>query len=77
MDVDGMVDGFDIEMIEVVRVVVDVFFIVLGGVGKVVDFVEVVCVGVDVVFVVLVFYYYILMIVQIKDGLCYVGFEVC
>lgn len=76
MDADGTTDGFDIEMIEAVRAVVDVPLIASGGAGKVADFVEAARAGVDAVLAASVFHYHTLTIAQVKDGLRHAGFEV-
>ncbi|MSS45241.1 imidazole glycerol phosphate synthase subunit HisF [Cutibacterium sp. WCA-380-WT-3A] len=76
MDADGTTEGFDIEMIEAVRAVVDVPVIASGGAGKVSDFVEAVRAGADAVLAASVFHYRTLTIAQVKDGLRDAGFDV-
>lgn len=76
MDADGTTDGFDLEMIEAVRDVVDVPLIASGGAGTVEHFVEAARAGADAVLAASVFHYQRLTIDQVKAGLRGAGFEV-
>ncbi|ODU00349.1 MAG: imidazole glycerol phosphate synthase subunit HisF [Pseudonocardia sp. SCN 72-86] len=69
MDADGTRAGFDIEMIEQVRKVVDVPVIASGGAGKVDDFLPAVRAGADAVLAASVFHFGTLRISEVKDGL--------
>ena len=76
MDADGTTDGFDLEMIEAVRSVVDVPVIASGGAGTVEHFVDACRAGADAVLAASVFHYGTLTVAQIKEGLAGAGFEV-
>jgi len=76
MDRDGTTDGFDLEMIEAVRAVVDVPVIASGGAGTVEHFVDAARAGADAVHAASVFHYGTLTVAQIKEGLSGAGFEV-
>ncbi len=76
MDADGTTDGFDLEMIEAVRAVVDVPVIASGGAGTVEHFVQAARAGADAVLAASVFHYGTLSIAQVKDGLRASGFQV-
>ena len=76
MDRDGTTDGFDLEMIEAVRAVVDVPVIASGGAGTVEHFVDAARAGADAVLAASVFHYGTLSIAQVKAGLAEAGFEV-
>ena len=76
MDRDGTTDGFDLEMIEAVRSVVDVPVIASGGAGTVEHFVDACRAGADAVLAASVFHYGTLTVDQIKEGLAGAGFEV-
>ena len=76
MDRDGTTDGFDLEMIEAVRAVVDVPVIASGGAGTVQHFVDAARAGADAVLAASVFHYGTLTVGQIKEGLAGAGFEV-
>ncbi|RTL65744.1 MAG: imidazole glycerol phosphate synthase subunit HisF [Pseudonocardiaceae bacterium] len=69
MDADGTRAGFDIEMIEQVRKVVDVPVIASGGAGKVDDFLPAVRAGADAVLAASVFHFGTLRISEVKDAL--------
>jgi cyclase len=69
MDADGTQAGFDIEMIERVRAVVDVPVIASGGAGKVDHFLPAVRAGADAVLAASVFHFGTLRISEVKDGL--------
>lgn len=76
MDRDGTTDGFDLEMIEAVRAVVDVPVIASGGAGIVEHFVDAARAGADAVLAASVFHYGTLTVAQVKEGLSGAGFEV-
>ena len=76
MDADGTTNGFDLEMLEAVRAVVDVPLIASGGAGTVAHFVDAARAGADAVLAASVFHYGTLTIAQVKDGLREAGFEV-
>ncbi len=76
MDADGTTAGFDLEMIEAVRNVVDVPVIASGGAGTVEHFVDAARAGADAVLAASVFHYGTLTIAQVKDGLRAAGFPV-
>ncbi|WP_028929452.1 imidazole glycerol phosphate synthase subunit HisF [Pseudonocardia asaccharolytica] len=76
MDADGTRAGFDLEMIERVRTVVDVPVIASGGAGKVEDFVPAVRAGADAVLAASVFHFGVLRIGEVKDALRAGGVEV-
>ncbi|MFP5416527.1 MAG: imidazole glycerol phosphate synthase subunit HisF [Actinomycetes bacterium] len=76
MDADGTTDGFDLEMIEAVRAVVDVPVIASGGAGTVEHFVDAARAGADAVLAASVFHYGTLTVAQVKAGLAEAGFEV-
>ena len=76
MDADGTKAGFDLEMIEAVRAVVDVPLIASGGAGEVAHFVDAARAGADAVLAASVFHYGTLSIAEVKAGLAEAGFEV-
>jgi len=76
MDRDGTTDGFDLELIEAVRAVVDVPVIASGGAGTVEHFVDAARAGADAVLAASVFHYGTLTVAQVKEGLSGAGFEV-
>ncbi|MFC5993326.1 imidazole glycerol phosphate synthase subunit HisF [Pseudonocardia hispaniensis] len=76
MDADGTRAGFDLEMIERVRTVVDVPVIASGGAGTVGDFVPAVRAGADAVLAASVFHFGVLRIGEVKDALRAGGVEV-
>ncbi len=76
MDADGTTAGFDLEMIEAVRAVVDVPLIASGGAGEVAHFVDAARAGADAVLAASVFHYGTLSIAEVKAGLAEAGFEV-
>lgn len=76
MDADGTTSGFDQEMIEAVRAVVDVPLIASGGAGTVRHFVDAARAGADAVLAASVFHYGTLSIAEVKQGLAEAGFEV-
>lgn len=76
MDADGTTAGFDLEMLEAVRAVVDVPLIASGGAGTVEHFVDAARAGADAVLAASVFHYGTLTIFDVKEGLRGAGFEV-
>ena len=76
MDADGTVAGFDLEMIEAVRRVVDVPVIASGGAGAIEHFVDAARAGADAVLAASVFHYGTLRIPDVKDALAAAGFPV-
>jgi cyclase len=69
MDADGTKAGFDIELIEAVRAVVDIPVIASGGAGKVEHFPPAVEAGADAVLAASVFHFGDLSIGEVKDTL--------
>lgn len=76
MDADGTTDGFDLEMIEAVKAVVDVPVIASGGAGTVAHFVDAARAGADAVLAASVFHYGTLRISEVKAGLAEAGFPI-
>lgn len=76
MDADGTQNGFDLEMIEQVRKVVDVPIIASGGAGAVEHFAPAVRAGADAVLAASVFHFGLLRIGQVKEALRAAGVEV-
>jgi cyclase len=76
MDADGTKAGFDIELIERVRAVVDVPLIASGGAGAVEHFAPAVQAGADAVLAASVFHFGQLRIGEVKDALRAEGIEV-
>jgi cyclase len=76
MDRDGTTAGFDLEMIEAVREVVNVPLIASGGAGQVEDFAPAVAAGADAVLAASVFHFGTLRIGQVKVALNEAGHEV-
>ncbi|MFT4225955.1 imidazole glycerol phosphate synthase subunit HisF [Micropruina sp.] len=76
MDADGTTAGFDLEMIEAVRKVVDVPVIASGGAGTVEHFVDAARAGADAVLAASVFHYGTLSIAEVKQALAEAGFPV-
>lgn len=76
MDADGTTAGFDIEMIQAVRQVVDVPIIASGGAGTAAHFVDAARAGADAVLAASVFHYGRLGILEVKRELAAAGFEV-
>ena len=74
MDADGTTDGFDLELIEAVKAVVDVPVIASGGAGTVEHFVAAARAGADAVLAASVFHYGTLTIAEVKAGLAAAGF---
>jgi len=69
MDADGTRNGFDLELIKLVRAVVDVPLIASGGAGAVDHFPPAVSAGADAVLAASVFHFGQLRIGEVKDGL--------
>ncbi|MDR1237834.1 MAG: imidazole glycerol phosphate synthase subunit HisF [Propionibacteriaceae bacterium] len=76
MDADGTTDGFDLELIEAVKAVVDVPVIASGGAGEVHHFVAAAEAGADAVLAASVFHYQKLTIAAVKAGLAAAGVTV-
>jgi len=76
MDADGTTAGFDLEMIEAVRRVVDVPVIASGGAGTPEHFVDAARAGADAVLAASVFHYGTLRIADVKAALAAAGFPV-
>jgi cyclase len=76
MDADGTRAGFDLEMIEAVRKVVDVPVIASGGAGAVEHFTPAVRAGADAVLAASVFHFGQLRIAEVKDAMRDGGVEV-
>ncbi|SFC03912.1 cyclase [Nocardioides terrae] len=69
MDADGTRDGFDLELIRLVRAAVEVPVIASGGAGAVAHFPPAVAAGADAVLAASVFHFGTLRVGQVKDGL--------
>jgi cyclase len=69
MDADGTKDGYDLELIRLVRAAVTVPVIASGGAGKLADFAPAVRAGADAVLAASVFHFGELTIGQVKDSL--------
>jgi cyclase len=76
MDADGTKAGFDIELIKLVRAVVDVPLIASGGAGAVDHFAPAVAAGADAVLAASVFHFGQLRIGEVKDAMRTAGIEV-
>jgi cyclase len=76
MDADGTRAGFDLEMIEAVRAVVDVPVVASGGAGAVTDFAPAVRAGADAVLAASVFHFGQLRIGEVKAALRAAAVEV-
>jgi cyclase len=76
MDADGTKAGFDIELIKLVRAVVDVPLIASGGAGAVDHFAPAVAAGADAVLAASVFHFGQLRIGEVKDAMRAAGIEV-
>jgi cyclase len=76
MDADGTTDGFDIELIQAVKSVVDVPVIASGGAGTAQHFVAAAQAGADAVLAASVFHYGTLTIGEVKDALRLAGITV-
>jgi cyclase len=69
MDADGTRDGFDLELIRLVRAAVEIPVIASGGAGEVSHFPPAVAAGADAVLAASVFHFGTLRIGQVKEGL--------
>ena len=69
MDADGTKDGYDLELIRLVRAAVHVPVIASGGAGKLADFAPAVAAGADAVLAASVFHFGDLTIGAVKDAL--------
>ncbi|MDQ1689448.1 MAG: imidazole glycerol-phosphate synthase subunit HisF [Frankiaceae bacterium] len=76
MDADGTRAGFDLELIRMVRAVVDVPVIASGGAGAVEHFAPAVAAGADAVLAASVFHFGIMRIGEVKNALRAEGVEV-
>jgi cyclase len=76
MDADGTKAGFDLELIGLVRAVVDVPLIASGGAGAVEHFAPAVAAGADAVLAASVFHFGHLRIAEVKAALAAAGVEV-
>lgn len=76
MDADGTKDGYDLELIRLVRPEVKVPVIASGGAGKLADFAPAVAAGADAVLAASVFHFGELTIGQVKDVLREAGHPV-
>jgi imidazole glycerol-phosphate synthase subunit HisF len=76
MDADGTKDGFDLELIRLVRAAVHVPVIASGGAGAVGDFAPAVAAGADAVLAASVFHFGELTVGAVKDALRAEGVEV-
>ncbi len=69
MDADGTKDGYDLELIRLVRAAVTVPVIASGGAGKLADFAPAVQAGADAVLAASVFHFGDLTVGQVKESL--------
>lgn len=76
MDADGTREGFDLELIALVRNAVDVPVIASGGAGSVDHFVPAVAAGADAVLAASVFHFGTVTIAEVKDALSLAGYPV-
>jgi cyclase len=76
MDADGTKDGYDLELIRLVRDAVKIPVIASGGAGRVEDFAPAVAAGADAVLAASVFHFGDLSIGQVKDALREAGHPV-
>jgi cyclase len=76
MDADGTKDGYDLELIRLVRPEVSIPVIASGGAGKVEDFAPAVAAGADAVLAASVFHFGELSIGEVKDALRALGHPV-
>ena len=76
MDADGTKDGYDLELVRLVRAVVDVPLIASGGAGKRDDFAPAVDAGADAVLAASVFHFGDLRIGDVKAALRETGHAV-
>jgi cyclase len=76
MDADGTQDGFDLDLIRLVRREVTIPVIASGGAGKVEHFPPAVQVGADAVLAATVFHFGTLRVGEVKEGLSRAGYPV-
>ncbi len=76
MDADGTREGFDLDLITLVREAVDVPVIASGGAGAVGHFVPAVAAGADAVLAASVFHFGTITIAEVKDALSAAGYPV-
>jgi cyclase len=76
MDADGTLDGFDLELVRLVRAAVSIPVIASGGAGKVEHFPPAVDAGADAVLAASVFHFGTLRIGDVKRGLAQAGHPV-
>jgi cyclase len=76
MDADGTEDGFDLELIRLVRGEVTIPVIASGGAGKVEHFPPAVAAGADAVLAATVFHFGTLRVADVKKGLAEAGYPV-
>src|SRR3954463_6731802 len=76
MDADGTKDGYDLELIRLVRAAVTVPVIASGGAGRLEDFAPAVAAGADAVLAASVFHFGELTVGQVKDALRAAGVTV-
>ncbi|APT92273.1 imidazole glycerol phosphate synthase [Corynebacterium phocae] len=76
MDGDGTREGFDVELIRLVRAAVNVPVIASGGAGKAADFPPAVEAGADAVLAASIFHFGDVTIAEVKDALAASGCEV-
>ncbi|MDP9118448.1 MAG: HisA/HisF-related TIM barrel protein, partial [Actinomycetota bacterium] len=76
MDADGTQDGFDLELIRLVRAAVTVPVIASGGAGALEDFAPAVAAGADAVLAASVFHFGDLTVGAVKDRLRAEGIDV-
>jgi cyclase len=76
MDADGTTQGFDLELIELVRAAVDVPLVASGGAGAPEHFVQAVRSGADAVLAASVFHFETVRISEVKAALGQAGFAV-
>jgi cyclase len=76
MDADGTKDGFDLDLLRLVRRQVTIPVIASGGAGKVEHFAPAVDAGADAVLAATVFHFGTLRVAEVKQGLTQAGFPV-
>jgi cyclase len=76
MDADGTEDGFDLDLIRLVRGEVTIPVIASGGAGKVEHFPPAVEAGADAVLAATVFHFGVLRVAEVKQGLAGAGYPV-
>jgi cyclase len=76
MDADGTKDGFDLDLLRLVRRQVTIPVIASGGAGKVEHFAPAVEAGADAVLAATVFHFGTLRVAEVKQGLTEAGFPV-